>query len=232
MDTFELALSPFASPGGKSRIAAKIASFFPDHDTYIEPFAGAANCFFAKEPARFEVLNDKDPEIAFALKFIRDLTNEKFERLLTMPRKGPDREIFEMAKNLKPRNDVERFWKFKYLNAFSYAGSRKGFIRDRSATLSYSAIWKCKERLRNALILNLDYKEAINRFRNRSKVLVYLDPPFYEEDSNFPVKFKLEDWEELAKFLSQANFRWLLSCSLKARHLFPDFHQRSAGETI
>jgi len=227
MDTFELALSPFRSPGGKSRIAGKIVSFFPVHDTYIEPFAGAAHCFFAKTPARFEVLNDKDPEIAFALKFIRDLTNEKFERLLSMPRKGTDRETLAMAKNLKPKDDVERFWKFRYLNAFSYGGSMTRFGKvGPTFSLSYSTIWKCKERLKNALILNLDYREAINRFRNRSKTLVYLDPPFYESDSAFPVKFKLEDWQELAKFLSQANFHWLLSCSLRARHLFPGFHQR------
>jgi UPF0755 protein len=57
--------TPFGRCGGKSLLAPKIISLFPDvedYNVYIEPFVGAGNVFFRieKEEGIKEVLNDKD----------------------------------------------------------------------------------------------------------------------------------------------------------------------------
>lgn len=55
------ALAPIL--GGKKRIASWIISHFPAHTSYIEPFCGGANVYFAKEAAHVNVLNDKDESL-------------------------------------------------------------------------------------------------------------------------------------------------------------------------
>lgn len=71
----------FGSPGGKSRLAPKIVGMMPEHRIYVEPFAGGATVYFRKGASEKEVLNDKDAEIAFAFRFLRDMTQEQFNKL-------------------------------------------------------------------------------------------------------------------------------------------------------
>lgn len=47
-------------PGAKWRIAKWIASYFPMHGTYLEPFFGSGAVFFTKAPSGTETINDID----------------------------------------------------------------------------------------------------------------------------------------------------------------------------
>ncbi len=50
--------------GGKRRLADKLIPLFPQHDCYVEAFAGGAALFFLRPmPARCEVLNDINGEL-------------------------------------------------------------------------------------------------------------------------------------------------------------------------
>jgi len=69
----------FGSPGGKSHLAPRIVKLIPKHTTYVEPYAGGAAVFWRKEPSHREVLNDKDPEIAAAYRFLKNMTAEQFK---------------------------------------------------------------------------------------------------------------------------------------------------------
>ena len=67
----------FGSPGGKKLLAKKIVSLIPEHTVYVEPFVGGGAVYFTKEPSEKEIISDKDPDIIFAYKFIKNLTPEK-----------------------------------------------------------------------------------------------------------------------------------------------------------
>ncbi len=52
--------------GGKSQLAGQISGYInsTDHVCYVEPFMGAAHVFFAKDPAKVEVLNDINRDLS------------------------------------------------------------------------------------------------------------------------------------------------------------------------
>jgi len=62
--------APFGWVGGKRQLSKTIVSLIPPHKTYVEPFAGAAWVFWAKEPSEVEVLNDLDPDL---MRFYRSI---------------------------------------------------------------------------------------------------------------------------------------------------------------
>lgn len=50
--------------GGKRRLVRHILPLFPEHQCYVEPFAGGAALFFMRpEPANVEVLNDINSDL-------------------------------------------------------------------------------------------------------------------------------------------------------------------------
>jgi hypothetical protein len=49
--------------GGKYLLSKQIISNLPNHECYVEPFAGAAWVLFRKQPSHSEVLNDINHEI-------------------------------------------------------------------------------------------------------------------------------------------------------------------------
>ncbi len=71
----------WGSPAGKKRLAARLVKLIPEHEVYVEPFAGSAAVFFEKAPAATEVLGDADPEIAFAFRALKGLTDEELATL-------------------------------------------------------------------------------------------------------------------------------------------------------
>jgi len=64
--------SPLCYIGGKSQLASQIIEKIPEHNSYIECFAGAAWVFFRKTPSKYEVINDRDGDL---VSFYRVLQN-------------------------------------------------------------------------------------------------------------------------------------------------------------
>ena len=122
----------FGSYGGKRFLAHKIASYIPYHKLYVEPFAGGAAVLFAKDPSPKEVLNDRDSEIAFMYRFIRDHSRE--DRLALAKRDWViGQETHNRLKALEPATDRDRFYKSYYLTRSSYGKMRGGSFNHANA---------------------------------------------------------------------------------------------------
>ena len=73
--------------GGKYRMAPWIISHFPAHDTYVEPYGGAASVLLAKPRCRAEVYNDLDHRIVNVFRVVRNpaTAQELRRRLMLTP---------------------------------------------------------------------------------------------------------------------------------------------------
>ncbi|MHA1773398.1 MAG: DNA adenine methylase [Candidatus Heimdallarchaeota archaeon] len=218
----------FGSPGGKSNVAKKLAGFIPEHKTYIEPFAGGAAVYFAKEPSEVEVLNDIDSEIAFAYKFLKNATDEQFARLVKKEWK-PVKSRFYKLRDSKPTDPVERYYRFYYLMRHSYGFSMKEFNPKKSPNVEVTLekLQRIRNRLRNTLIYNEEWKKTMMRF-NEKDSFAFLDPPYPKE---WPGGngFSKEDCQDMHDFLKKewkGKFMLTLNITDWIKEMFSDFNIR------
>lgn len=95
---------PFAYYGGKVGMAQLIVDLMPDHRVYIEPFFGSGAVFFAKPPARHEIVNDAEANIVNFFRVLRDKP-ERLEWLCTL---SPHARDEWMASTVDTVDDIER----------------------------------------------------------------------------------------------------------------------------
>jgi DNA adenine methylase len=70
------ATAPFAYFGGKTRLADRIVQLLPEHDHYVEPFAGSLAVLLAKPRAKMETVNDLDGDLMTFWRVLRDQPEE------------------------------------------------------------------------------------------------------------------------------------------------------------
>jgi DNA adenine methylase len=58
--------------GGKTRLAHTIAALLPEHEHYVEPYAGSLAVLLAKRPSRMETVNDLDGDLMTFWRVLRD----------------------------------------------------------------------------------------------------------------------------------------------------------------
>jgi DNA adenine methylase len=214
----------FGSPGGKTYLAPKIVGMIPPHDTYVEPFAGGAAVYFKKSPSEKEVLSDKDREIAFAFRFLRDMTSEQFERL---QKKNwvITREQFEKLKGMTPKDDLEHFYKFYYLKKASYGDASKQInplrLEEGHNHLDVSHLWKVHERLKRTAVHGRDAIGIIRKYDSPT-ALHFVDPPypgraFIGETE----KYTEEDLARLVNVLKDIKGKFILTLGTEHANLLP-----------
>lgn len=173
--------------GGKSKLAARIVQHFPVHHTYVEPFGGSAAVLLAKSPAKVEVYNDIDRDLANLFCILRD--NAQFRRLKeSCENTGYSRAEFELA--LEPAADpVEAARRFIVRQRQSHGGIGRRWsycIEDAQSGMS-SAVRRwlsgierlpaIHHRMRRVQIEADDWEPVVSRY-DTPKTLFYLDPPY------------------------------------------------------
>src|SRR5690606_3844003 len=95
---------PFSYYGGKTTLAPQIADLLPEHDHYVEPFAGSLAVLLAKDVSRCETVNDLDGDLMTFWRVLRD-SPEQFERACAMT--PHSRAEYENSGNLEALDDME-----------------------------------------------------------------------------------------------------------------------------
>jgi DNA adenine methylase len=213
-DSLEFMQPPYSVYGGKRFLGPRIAAALPPHNRYVEPMAGAAAVFFAKHPAREEILSDVDAEKVFALRFLK-LHTERDRQHLAAYRWTPNKRLFHKLKEAKGiTRPVDRFYQFLYLRWNSFGSHGESFAMAAGGTRKWRPYIEKKmpafqQRMRSTRVHRMDYAEAIRRF-DSPDALFYFDPP-YVKTMNRGSNFGAVDPAKMAEAMKPMKGKWILS---------------------
>lgn len=216
--------------GGKSRLAKNIIARFPEHQCYVEVFAGAANVFFAKEARGTEVINDLDLDLVTLYRTVKHHPEElhrQFKYVLI------SRDEFSRLLQVNPDTltDIQRAARYLYLQRMCFGGRSKGRSFGTSTTgvprLNLFTLQRLLEeawlRLSQVMIECLDFRDLIPRY-DREHTLFFLDP-LYLKFNCYEHNFAEKDFYDLAEVLAGIKGRFMMTINdtPEVREIFKRF---------
>ena len=225
-------ISPVPWTGSKGCIYTTIDAFMPPHKTYIEPCMGSAEVFLRKKPCEKEILNDYNGDLVNFFRVLQGNANlvellgrlylsynseELFRANKAMLESVPN--ILDDANETNFRIDkatpeeMARAIAFIENQTFSFSSTGKTFaIAKNDMSKRLGRFVAANHRLKDAIILHRDYKDAIE-YAAGPDTFILLDPPYkgtekYYKKSNFDSK----EHEVLFEFMSDVDKRFDGEC--------------------
>lgn len=179
--------SPIPYFGSKQRIAPWIVSLLPDHDHYVEPYAGGLSVLLAKRPSAMETVNDLDGELMTFWRVLRERPAELLRACMLTPHSraelaatwDPTEDDLELARRIWCRLAQGRSgtlrntgWRH-YIDPAGSGTSMPGYLEAYALRLAAAA-----ERLHGVSLEALPALDLIARYGSRANVLLYVDPPY------------------------------------------------------
>lgn len=215
--------SPFAWPGGKRNLKKTLLSLIPEHEIYVEVFAGSAKLLFAKPLSRCEVMNDINGDVTNFFRVVKHrpaALAELFDHEIVHAERFRD-----LRRQPMPEDELHRALRFAYLVWYSYgakgehfaSSSAKGKLDNKSAKMKRS-LDRVRElldatatRLRNVLIEQRSFDEILLRY-DSDATWFYLDPPYVHFQANGRyTALEQEQREHLFELLGNLKGNFLLS---------------------
>lgn len=205
-----------AWPGGKRRLLKHLLSDIPEHDSYVEVFAGGAALLLAKEPTKAEILNDINGELVRLYRCVQHHLDElvrQFRWALC------SREMFKWAQLQHPETltDIQRAARFYYLQKLAFGGKATGqtFGISQSSPVRLNLLRMEEDlsqahlRLARVTVECLPWRECIQRY-DRPGTLFFLDPPYWRL-AGYGVPFGREEYTALADAMRGLQGRAILT---------------------
>ena len=191
----------FGTFGGSHHYAKRIVPLIPAHKTYVEPFAGAAALLYVKEPADKEVLADNDEDVVFLHRAVKAMTAERVAELGSRFEWKCTEDSFAKARDMEPKDDVERFYKLVFVRTHARDCRPDGTHPARNhlgSTTNPEKYLRAAERLKDVSILQQDYKRTIAQL-DGPDTFFFLDPPYPGEWFDKNAVIDLDEFIETLK---------------------------------
>lgn len=177
---------PFAYFGGKTTLAPQIAALLPEHEHYVEPFAGSLAVLLAKKPSSAETVNDLDGDLMTFWRVLRDRPEELERACALTPH---SRAELEVAKDLDVEDEVERARRVfvRLTQSRSHSMKQTGWwwkrqpgpqAPARSVDRFSQRIAKVAGRLAEVSLEHRDALDVIRDYGAEPTVCLYVDPPY------------------------------------------------------
>ena len=200
----------------------------PEHQTYIEVFAGGLALFFAKDTSPVEVVNDLDSGIMNFYRVLQDKKKfEEFQRLINLTPFARGEYYECRATWMTCEDDVEKARRWFVVARQCFGGvfgsgygvsvttGRHGMATNVASYLSViNRLPEISERLRRVQIERKDFREIIKSY-DRPKAFFYLDPPYVSDTRKSKKVYEHEmenrDHEDLVELLLGIKGKAMLS---------------------
>lgn len=211
--------TPVTYYGGKQKLLKYILPLIPDHIQYVEPFFGGGAVYFAKDPSKAEVINDRKNAV---VNFYRVLKSEfpKINKLVqgTLHSEYDFLRSREILKAPEIKNRVEHAWAFWAQTRLTFASCPLGgFGFDNVGKSAFTTFNKKKE-FTNAFEKRMLHTEifcrdavALIKLKDGPGTFFYCDPPYVSAVQGYYSGYKLEDFKLLLETLSKIKGKFLLS---------------------
>lgn len=212
--------TPISYYGGKQQMLRHILPVIPEHHLYVEAFCGGAAVYFAKEPAKVEVINDLNEEL---INFYFVVKN-KFKALQilvksTLHSRALHAQAWEVYCNPADHDRVKRAWAVWVLTTQGFSSQiGKSWGYDRKKGSMAIKVRNCKIRFTDELCERLEgtqveCKDAILVVKtyDTPETFHYLDPPYPNTDQAHYSGYTTADLERLLETLTKIKGKFLLS---------------------
>ena len=211
--------TPISYYGGKQQLLQHILPIIPEHDLYVEPFFGGGAVYWAKEPAKCEVVNDVNMNI---VNFYEVLKHSYFDLRKLVEATLHSRETYKKAMIiydspwLFPDNPVLRAWAFWVVTnqGFSCRIGTWGYDRDKRAKTIQNKVDAFQEELTDRMrYTQIECNEAhkVIESRDTETTFFYVDPPYIDSNQGHYGGYTHEHFRRDLDALSKVKGKFLLS---------------------
>jgi DNA adenine methylase len=212
----------FCRIGSKRLLANKIIKYIPEHETYVEPFAGSASVFFRKDKAKKNILNDLDKNLIEGYRLLKKSSSNPEDYNIQNGVKN----IQKFVDNVSLNDSIEdRLLQKLYLMCDTFGSKGFGKIyKAHNQKRKIDKIQDYKNKLKNTTITNKDYKTIIKKY-DSPKTFFFLDPPYEKSVEQTVYEFGSMNFEEFKNILDEIDGYFLLTIndSPYIRRLFKDY---------
>jgi len=211
--------TPISYYGGKQTMLKHILPLIPEHKVYVEPFFGGGAVFFAKEPAKVEVINDHNANV---VNFFWQLKTN-YKELAEMIKATPySRTVYKKAMTI-----YEMPWMFteKYRAWAFWVATLQGFANQIGSWHSSNKIGKEAGNTANRRLsftpeladrlakTQIEQKDAVQLIKSldSEETFFYIDPPYVGANQGHYGGYTQGHFNELLDALGQIQGRFILS---------------------
>lgn len=177
---------PFAYFGGKTNLADDIVDLLPEHEHYVEPFAGSLAVLLAKPRSRMETVNDIDEDLMTFWRVLRDQADALARVCGLTPHSRAEHQAaydiadvdLERARRVwvrlsQGRNGTMRRTGWRFYEKPKGGKSMPGYL-----AAYVERFGPCVERLQGVSLECRPALDLIAAYGEHEGVLLYCDPPY------------------------------------------------------
>jgi DNA adenine methylase len=202
-------------------MAQTIISLMPEHQNYLEPFAGSLAVFFNKPVVLCETINDLDGRLTNLYCQMREHPEKLANLIALTPYSREEQKLsYEISDN--PLEDARRMMVRLWFSIGGKTSHHSSFRRNTTWRGPYNTqtwrkvpeiILEAAERLKNAQIENRPAIQLIQEFDD-PETLIYVDPPYLPELLNnhyYSYEMTMEEHIQLLDVLNHSISKIILS---------------------
>ncbi len=211
--------TPISYYGGKQSMLKHILPMIPEHRVYVEPFFGGGAVYFAKEPAKVEIINDHN---AMVVNFFEQLKSN-FDELKKMIDATPySRTVYKKAMTIyevpvifSPKYRAWAFWVVTLQGFANQIGSwhssnKHGKEAGNIANRRLAFTRELADRMSRTQIEQKDAVKLIQSL-DSPETFFYIDPPYVGAHQGHYGGYTQEHFNQLLDTLSRLQGKFILS---------------------